>query len=83
MIERLRTVLPEPDSPTTPRDSPRFKRERHPVDGPDEPAIGPEVGLQVVEHEQRLVEIRARGPEVFGDASSSGRVVGGVTARTP
>ena len=39
MIERDSTVLPEPDSPTTPSVLPALERERHAVDGADEPAI--------------------------------------------
>ena len=35
MIDRERTVLPEPDSPTTPRVRPRSTVQRNPVDRPD------------------------------------------------
>ena len=37
MIERLSTVLPEPDSPTMPTASPRSHGEGHPVDGAHDP----------------------------------------------
>lgn len=36
MIERAMTDLPDPDSPTTPSDSPAADVERDPVDGPDD-----------------------------------------------
>ena len=62
MIERLSTVLPDPDSPTTPSDLPRFERARHAVDGTNEPAFGPEVGPQVVDFEQRAVGLGTTRP---------------------
>ena len=54
MIERLRTVLPEPDSPTMPSDLP-LERERDAVDRADEAAFGLEVGPQIVDLEQRFL----------------------------
>ena len=47
MIDRLSTVLPEPDSPTMPTDFAAAHRERHPVDGAHEPPRRAEVGDQV------------------------------------
>ena len=54
MIERDRTVLPEPDSPTMPRVSPASDRQGHPVDGPDRAPRGAEGGVQIVDHQQGL-----------------------------
>ena len=53
MIERLSTVLPDPDSPTMPTASASFDGERHPVDSPHQPAGGAEVRHEVGDVEQR------------------------------
>ena len=53
MIERDRIVLPEPDSPTMPSVLPRSSVKRHAVDGLDEAGVGAEVGLEVLDLEQR------------------------------
>ncbi len=47
MIERDSTVLPEPDSPTTPRVLPRSRVKDHAVHRADDAALGVEVGAQV------------------------------------
>ena len=49
------TVLPEPDSPTTPSTSPARDRERDPVDGADEALLGAERHLEIVDVEQLLL----------------------------
>ena len=68
MIERLSTVLPEPDSPTTPSDSPRRIDSDTPSTARTRPTIGLEVRLQIVEDQQRLVGMRSGDTEVLADA---------------
>ena len=53
-IDIIVTLFPEPDSPTTPRVSPRPHRERDAVDGLDDPVVGLEVRPEVADVEQRL-----------------------------
>ena len=60
MIDRLSTVLPEPDSPTTPRVLAPGQGERDAVDGPDEPPAGAERGVQVLDLEERALDGRPR-----------------------
>ncbi len=53
MIDRASTVLPDPDSPTTPSVSPASKLEGDAVDGPDRPSGRAEGGVEVVDPEER------------------------------
>ena len=53
MTVRKLTLLPDPDSPTTPSVSPGWT-ERDAVDGLDHAVVGREVDLQVLDLEQRL-----------------------------
>ncbi len=48
------TVLPQPDSPTTPSVSPRVDRQVDAVDRADHAVIGREMGLQPADFEQAL-----------------------------
>ena len=48
-IESAVTLLPQPDSPTTPSVSPRLDGERHAVDGPHHAVARVEMRLQVVD----------------------------------
>ena len=58
------TVLPQPDSPTTPSVSPRVDGEVDAVDGVQPAVVGGEVGLQAVDLEQRMAQalVAARPP---------------------
>ena len=60
MIERASTVLPEPDSPTTPSVLPRSRLKVTPSTALTMPAGGVEVRPEVVDHEERSV-VRRRG----------------------
>ena len=64
MIERLSTVLPDPDSPTTPSASPRLSVSDTPSTARDEAALGEEVGLEVVEDEERAVGLGPTRPRL-------------------
>ena len=75
MIERDSTVLPEPDSPTTPSVLPRSSAERDAVDRVDGPAVGLEVGVEVLDLEERAVERRVR--EAIGTFARAGAVLTG------
>ena len=55
------TVLPQPDSPTTPSVSPRSMREVDAVDRLHHAVVGGEVGLQAPDLEQRRHQITRRG----------------------
>ena len=48
------TLLPEPDSPTTPSVSPGSERERDAVDGLHEAVVGREVDAEVLDLQERL-----------------------------
>ena len=54
ITERAKIVLPDPDSPTTPSVVPRFKRQRHAVDGAHPASRREEVRLEVLDLQQRL-----------------------------
>ena len=54
MIVRQVTLLPEPDSPTMPSVLPSLDRERDAVDRLHDPVVRLEVGLEVVDLEERL-----------------------------
>ena len=47
MIESEVTLLPQPDSPTSPSDLARVHREIHAVHGLDDAVFGEEIGLEV------------------------------------
>ena len=51
------TVLPQPDSPTTPSVSPAVDDEVHAVDRANHAVVGPEVGLQSADLEQPLSHV--------------------------
>ena len=53
MIDSAVTLLPQPDSPTRPRVSPRPTVKLDAVDRPEQPALGAEVGTQVADLQQR------------------------------
>ena len=53
MIEKPVTDLPQPDSPTRPSTSPRVDREAHAVDRLHDAGAREEMGLQVLDREQR------------------------------
>ena len=53
-IESAVTLLPQPDSPTTPSVSPAAHGVGDAVDRPHDPVRGEEVGLQIVDLQQRL-----------------------------
>ena len=55
MIVSAVTLLPQPDSPTMPRDSPRASEKRHAVDGLDDAVHRLEVRPQVAHVEQHVV----------------------------
>ena len=55
MIVRQVTLLPEPDSPTMPSVLPFADRERDAVDRLHDPVIRLEIGLEVVDLEERRV----------------------------
>ena len=54
MIDSEVTLLPQPDSPTRPRISPRSTWKSTPVDRPDDAVAGVERGLQVPDVEEQV-----------------------------
>ena len=71
MIDRLSTVLPEPDSPTMPSALPRSSEKRDAVDGAHQPALGAEVRLEIVDVEQHAVLDPTLGLETHVHRSAS------------
>ena len=61
MIDLDRTVLPDPDSPTTPRVCPDRELERHAVYGSHESPVGDERRAQVVDLQEGPFELLDRG----------------------
>ena len=52
-IDSAVTLLPQPDSPTSPSGSPRVDREADAVDGPDDSRIGRKLRLEPTHFEER------------------------------
>ena len=66
MIERDSTVLPEPDSPTTPRVLPRSSENVTPSTARTMPRAVSKCGAEVGDVEQRAVERRGVEPALRG-----------------
>ena len=55
MIERAVMLLPEPDSPTMPRVSPRWRSKSTPSTRAHDPALGVQLGPQVTHREDYVL----------------------------
>ena len=80
MIERDSTDLPQPDSPTTPSVLPRSRLNETPSTACTRTAVGREVGVEVVDLEQRAVERRVG--EAVVAACRAGAALTGTLPRT-